>query len=224
MIRLRNIHKKYNENSFGEVHALKGITMDIHKGEMIAVMGPSGSGKSTLLNIIGCMDSVTSGEYIMDGQDLTQATADQLAVIRNVKIGFVFQGYGLIGERSIEENILIPLLFAKEPLRRSGKRIDAVLEALNIAHLAKRPASQLSGGQAQRVAIARALVNEPELILADEPTGALDSATAEEMMDVLTELNQRGKTIVIVTHNPDVAKCCGKICRIQDGLLKENAI
>ena len=220
MIQLKNIEKKYNENCPGEVHALKGITLDIHQGEMVAIMGPSGSGKSTLLNIIGCMDSMTSGEYVLDGQNISEASSNQLAAIRNKKIGFVFQGYGLIWERTVEENILIPLLFSKEPLRKTCKRIDAVLEELHISDLAKRPVSQLSGGQAQRVAIARALINNPELILADEPTGALDSATAGEMINILSELNRNGKTILIVTHNPKVARECKKTYIIEDGLLK----
>ncbi|MBR4079537.1 MAG: ABC transporter ATP-binding protein, partial [Christensenellaceae bacterium] len=176
MIQLKNIEKKYNENSPGEVHALRGISLDIHQGEMIAIMGPSGSGKSTLLNIIGCMDNVSKGEYFLEGEDISKVSSNRLAEIRNSKIGFVFQNYGLIPDRTVSENILIPLLFSKEPLRKSKKRIASALEELNISNLADRPASQLSGGQAQRVAIARALVNDPEIILADEPTGALDSS------------------------------------------------
>ena len=221
MIQLKNIEKKYNENSPGEVHALRGISLDIHQGEMIAIMGPSGSGKSTLLNIIGCMDNVSKGEYFLEGEDISKVSSNRLAEIRNSKIGFVFQNYGLIPDRTVSENILIPLLFSKEPLRKSKKRIASALEELNISNLADRPASQLSGGQAQRVAIARALVNDPEIILADEPTGALDSSTAAEMIQVLSALNRNlKKTIIIVTHNPIVAEACQKTYVIKDGLIE----
>jgi len=220
MIQLKNIEKKYNENSPGEVHALRGISLDIQQGEMVAIMGPSGSGKSTLLNIIGCMDSVSKGEYFLEGEDISKASSNRLAEIRNSKIGFVFQNYGLIPDRTVSENILIPLLFSKESLRKSKKRIASVLGELNISDLADRPASQLSGGQAQRVAIARALINDPEIILADEPTGALDSATAAEMIQVLSALNRNlKKTIIIVTHNPIVAEACRKTYVIQDGFI-----
>ncbi len=219
MLKLTNIVKKYNENQPNEVHALRGVDLTVEKGEMIAIMGPSGSGKSTLLNIIGCMDTLTSGSYEVDGQKVEELSQKKLAYLRNKKFGFVLQDFGLLTDRSVEENVMVPLLFSKEPLRKSTKRIEPILESLGIADLAKRRANQLSGGQAQRVAIARALVNEPDVILADEPTGALDTNTSSEVVSIFKSLNEQGKTIIIVTHNPEVAKACHKTYIIKDGLI-----
>ncbi len=217
MLKLTNIVKKYNENQPNEVKALRGVDLTVEKGEMIAIMGPSGSGKSTLLNIIGCMDTLTSGSYEVDGQKVEELSQKKLAYLRNKKFGFVLQDFGLLTDRSVEENVMVPLLFSKESLKKSAKRIKPILESLGIADLAKRRANQLSGGQAQRVAIARALVNEPDIILADEPTGALDTHTSSEVGEIFKELNQQGKTVIIVTHNPEVAKACHKTYRIVDG-------
>ena len=219
MLKLTNIVKKYNENQPNEVQALRGVDLTVEKGEMIAIMGPSGSGKSTLLNIIGCMDTLTSGSYEVDGQKVEELSQKKLAYLRNKKFGFVLQDFGLLTDRSVEENIMVPLLFSKESLKKSTKRIKPILESLGIADLAKRRANQLSGGQAQRVAIARALVNEPDVILADEPTGALDTHTSSEVVDIFKQLNKQGKTVIIVTHNPEVAKACHKTYIIKDGLI-----
>ena len=221
MLQLTNIVKKYNENKPNEVEALRGIDLTVEKGEMIAIMGPSGSGKSTLLNIIGCMDTLTSGSYLCDGEEVSALSQKKLAALRNKKFGFVLQDFGLLADRSVEENVMVPLLFSKESLKSSTKRIKPILENLGIADLAKRRANQLSGGQAQRVAIARALVNEPDVILADEPTGALDTHTSEDVVNIFKTLNQQGKTIIIVTHNPEVAKACDKTYIIRDGLIEK---
>ena len=217
MLQLKNIVKKYNENKPNEVEALRGVDLTVEKGEMIAIMGPSGSGKSTLLNIIGCMDTLTSGSYLCDGEEVASLSQKKLANLRNKKFGFVLQDFGLLADRSVEENVMVPLLFSKESLKSSTKRIKPILENLGIADLAKRRANQLSGGQAQRVAIARALVNEPDVILADEPTGALDTHTSEDVVNIFKKLNESGKTIIIVTHNPEVAKKCDKTYIIKDG-------
>ena len=219
MLKLTNIVKKYNENQPNEVQALRGVDLTVEQGEMIAIMGPSGSGKSTLLNIIGCMDTLTSGSYEVDGQKVEELSQKKLAYLRNKKFGFVLQDFGLLTDRSVEENIMVPLLFSKESLKKSTKRIKPILESLGIADLAKRQANQLSGGQSQRVAIARALVNEPDIILADEPTGALDTHTSSEVVDIFKQLNKQGKTVIIVTHNPEVAKACHKTYIIKDGLI-----
>ena len=221
MLQLKNIVKKYNENKPNEVEALRDIDLTVEKGEMIAIMGPSGSGKSTLLNIIGCMDTLTSGSYLCDGEEVASLSQKKLANLRNKKFGFVLQDFGLLADRSVEENVMVPLLFSKESLKSSTKRIKPILENLGIADLAKRRANQLSGGQAQRVAIARALVNEPDVILADEPTGALDTHTSEDVVNIFKSLNQQGKTIIIVTHNPEVAKACDKTYIIRDGLISK---
>ena len=219
MLNLTNIVKKYNEGKPNEVKALRGVDLTVEKGEMIAIMGPSGSGKSTLLNIIGCMDTLTSGSYLCDGEEVASLSQKKLAALRNKKFGFVLQDFGLLADRSVEENVMVPLLFSKESLKSSTKRIKPILENLGIADLAKRRANQLSGGQAQRVAIARALVNEPDVILADEPTGALDTHTSEDVVNIFKKLNESGKTIIIVTHNPEVAKACDKTYIIRDGLI-----
>ncbi len=223
MLHLKDIIKKYNEGKPNEVEALRGVDLTVEKGEMIAIMGPSGSGKSTLLNIIGCMDTLTSGSYLCDGEEVASLSQKKLAALRNKKFGFVLQDFGLLADRSVEENVMVPLLFSKESLKSSSKRIKPILENLGIADLAKRRANQLSGGQAQRVAIARALVNEPDVILADEPTGALDTHTSEDVVNIFKKLNESGKTIIIVTHNPEVAKKCDKTYIIRDGEISAEA-
>ncbi len=219
MITLKNIVKKYNEGMENEVVALGGFDLNIKAGEMVAVMGPSGSGKSTLLNIIGLIDEPTDGKYFLDGENVSHLSDKRRSSIRNEKAGFVLQDFGLLMDRTAEENILVPLLFSKAPLSKSRKRIKPIMEQLGIAELAKRRITELSGGQAQRVAIARAMVNNPKLILADEPTGALDSHTAEEVVSLFRELNNAGTTVVIVTHNDAVGKGCDKIHTIRDGMI-----
>ena len=223
LIQLNNICKTYNEGKSNSVCALNGISLSIKEKEMVALMGPSGSGKSTLLKIIGCLMTPTSGEYIFDSLKIDGSDDRQLAKLRNEHIGFVFQDFCLLDDRTAEENIMLPLLFSKCRFREMNKLVDTVLKRLNIEELRRRKISELSGGQAQRVAIARALVNEPKLILADEPTGALDSKTSENVVSIFRELNSEGTTVVIVTHNEAVAKCCDKTYFIKDGMVKYNA-
>ena len=219
MITLKNLVKKYNPGMENEVVALGGINLEIKDGEMIAVTGPSGSGKSTLLNMVGLIDEPTEGEYLLDGENVGHLPDKKRAAIRNKQIGFVLQDFGLLMDRSAEENIIVPLLFSKEPIGKSKKRIRPIMEQLGIEHLAKRRITELSGGQAQRVAIARAMVNNPKVILADEPTGALDSKTAEDVVDVFRTLNNSGTTIIVVTHNKSVADKCDTLYTIKDGLI-----
>ena len=219
LIHLKDVKKIYNENKPNEVKALRGINFEIEKGDMCAIVGPSGSGKSTLLNIIGCIDKLSSGEYHLNDINIQSLSDQKLAQVRNRQIGFILQGFGLIDDRSVMENISIPLYFSKCAHRKILCKTTQVLEKLDIKNLAKRKVNQLSGGQQQRVAIARAIMMEPDIILADEPTGALDTNTANEMMNVLTEFNNNGSTIIIVTHNPEIAKCCKHRYSLIDGLI-----
>jgi len=215
-----NLTKVYKMGDV-EVHALRGLSLQISQGEVIAIMGPSGSGKSTLMNIIGCLDRPTSGEYYLDGERVSAIKDDQLATIRNQKVGFVFQSFNLLPRTTALANVELPLRYAG--LNRGRKdRAMAALEAVGLADRIDHRPNELSGGQQQRVAIARALVNEPAIILADEPTGNLDTKSGKEIIELLLALNrERGTTLIIVTHAPDVAEQTQRIIRIRDGVVEE---
>ena len=218
MIKLNDIDKYYNYKTDTEVHALKNLTLTINDGEMVAIMGVSGSGKSTLLHIIGCLDSATNGEYILGEYNVSKYDDNTLSEIRNEEIGFVLQSFGLIPDKSVYENISYPLLFNPAVKYSMMKKlITKAAKDTKIDEYLNKPVKELSGGQKQRTAIARAIVNRPGIILADEPTAALDKKTAEEIMTVFKELNKSGKTVVIVTHDKDVARRCKRIIQLSDG-------
>jgi putative ABC transport system ATP-binding protein len=220
MISLEDITKTYHLESL-EVPVLKRINLSIKEGEYVAIMGASGSGKSTLMNIIGCLDRPSSGQYFLAGQDLTKLDDDELADIRNQYIGFVFQQFNLLPKLTSLANVMLPMIYADvDKSQRIEQATDALVQVGLSDRIQNRP-NQLSGGQQQRVAIARALVNHPALVLADEPTGALDSTTSEEIMNLLTELNQQGTTIAIVTHDANVAARTKRIIRMVDGVIVE---
>ena len=216
LIRARELTKVYRMGD-SEIRALDDVSVDIAKGEFVAVMGPSGSGKSTFMNVLGCLDRPTSGQYLLDGKDVSRLAADELATVRNRNIGFVFQQFNLLPRTPAVENIELPLVYAGMDKRKRSERALAMLNRVGLAERAHHYPAQLSGGQQQRVAIARALVTEPLLILADEPTGALDSRTSLEIMALLQELNRQGMTVVLVTHEPDIARFARRILGFRDG-------
>jgi putative ABC transport system ATP-binding protein len=222
VIRLGGIHKTYSMGDV-EVHALRGVTLDIREGEFVAIMGASGSGKSTTMNIIGCLDSPTRGSYALDGEDVSKLSKDERADIRLRKLGFVFQGFNLLSRTSALENVELPMLYAGvEPAERHRRALEA-LHAVGLAGREQNHPNQLSGGQQQRVAIARALVNDPKLILADEPTGALDSRTSVEVMDIFQRLNrERRITLVLVTHESDIAAYADRVVVFKDGRIQKD--
>ena len=218
VIKLENFSKTYYTDAV-DVHAVRGVSLEIQPGEFVAVMGASGSGKSTLMNAIGCLDRPTGGKYWLDGVDVGTLDRDELADLRNEKIGFVFQGFNLLSRTSALENVELPMLYAR-PGIRGREQLDRALKALDIVGLSERAdhhPNQLSGGQQQRVAIARALVNQPKLLLADEPTGNLDSRTSIEIMGVFQELNAKGMTVVMVTHELDIAHYSSRMVIMRDG-------
>ncbi len=223
LIRTRGLTKIYRVGD-SEVRALDGVSVEIARGEFTAVMGPSGSGKSTFMNVLGCLDRPTSGEYLLAGRRISELAADALAEVRNRSIGFVFQTFNLLARTAARENVELPLVYAGVPARERRSRALEMLARVGLAERAEHLPTQLSGGQQQRVAIARALVTRPLLILADEPTGALDSRTSLEIMALLEELNRQGMTVVLVTHEPDVARCARRLLHFRDGrVVKDEA-
>lgn len=224
LIELRNITKSYPLDGFN-LKILKGIFLQIDNGEFVAIMGPSGSGKSTLMNILGCLDKPTSGHYLLDGINVERLSSDELAEIRNQKIGFVFQGFNLLSRTSAIENVELPMVYAGVPDNERRKRAEEALKSVGLKERMHHQPNQLSGGQQQRVAIARAIVNEAPIIFADEPTGNLDTKMSVEIMDLFTRLNQEMKrTIILVTHEEDIAKYANRIIRIVDGEISSDEV
>jgi putative ABC transport system ATP-binding protein len=222
VIAVKNLVKTYQVGEV-EVRALRGVNLEVQRGEFLAVTGPSGSGKSTFMHIAGCLDRPTSGQYFLDGQDVSRMSKDALAAVRNRKIGFVFQGFNLLARTSAVENVEMPLLYDRSGRKHDvRKAAEAALARVGLAERLDHQPSELSGGQQQRVAIARALVTEPALILADEPTGNLDSRTTIEVMSLFQELNAQGITIVIVTHEPEVAQYAHRIIDVRDGRIRRD--
>jgi putative ABC transport system ATP-binding protein len=220
IVSLIDVHKTYRTGEM-EVLAVRGVSLEIKRAEFVALMGASGSGKSTLMNILGCLDRPTTGHYILDGADVSGLDRDQLADIRNRKIGFVFQNFNLLARTSARENVELPLVYSAQHLTNAElrERADRVLASVGLAGREDHHPSQLSGGQQQRVAIARALINEPEVLLADEPTGNLDSRTSVEIMAIFQQLNERGITVIMVTHEPDIAAYAKRNVMMRDGVI-----
>lgn len=216
IIRLEQITKFYGEGET-EVRALDGVDLVVNPGEYCSIMGASGSGKSTMMNMIGCLDRPTSGQYFLDGVDVAQLTDTELALVRNRKIGFVFQQFHLLSQVSALENVMLPMVYANVPVKERRERGKAALEQVGLGDRIHNKPTQLSGGQQQRVAIARAIVNEPVLLLADEPTGALDTKTTNEILDIFSTLNASGMTVVMVTHEPEVARTTQRVVWFRDG-------
>ncbi len=231
LLKLRNIARTYHIGKV-DVHALNGVDVDVKKNEYLSIMGPSGSGKSTLMNIIGCLDTPTRGSYDLDGISIHKenhdvsdtATDDQLAFIRNQKIGFVFQTFNLLPRMTALHNVELPLIYAGVPKQERLERAKAALEQVQLADRMHHRPNELSGGQRQRVAVARALVNHPSIILADEPTGNLDSKTGNDIMDLITRLHEQGNTIILVTHEPDIANRANRVIHMLDGKINQDNI
>ncbi|MBX3238506.1 MAG: ABC transporter ATP-binding protein [Chitinophagaceae bacterium] len=221
MIHLENIRKSYYMGK-QELQVLKGISLDIHKNEYVALMGPSGSGKSTLMNIIGCLDSPTGGEYVLNGHRVSLMADNDLAEIRNKEIGFVFQQFNLLPKLTAAENVALPLIYSGISKKQRTEMAMRVLEQVDLADRSHHRPNELSGGQCQRVAIARALVNNPALLLADEPTGNLDTKTSYEIMAIFSKLQEAGNTIVLVTHEEDIANYAKRIVRLRDGVIESD--
>lgn len=221
LLELKNIAKKYQIGS-EVVNALRSITISIEKGEYVALMGPSGSGKSTLMNIIGCLDTPSNGVYILNNKEVSKMSDDELAEIRNKEIGFIFQTFNLIPRSNALDNVALPLVYAGMKKAERNEKAEQALKDVGLGDRMKHKPNELSGGQRQRVAVARALVNNPSIILADEPTGNLDSKTSEEIMNLFEEIHQHGNTIIVVTHEEDIAQHAHRIVRIKDGAIESD--
>ncbi|MBS1734212.1 MAG: ABC transporter ATP-binding protein [Bacteroidetes bacterium] len=223
MIHLENIRKSYFLGK-QELPVLKGVSLDVYKNEYVALMGPSGSGKSTLMNILGCLDSPTGGQYVLNGQDVSRMPDDELAAVRNKEIGFVFQQFNLLPRFTAAENVALPLIYSGVSRKERMERAEAVLGKVKLVDRMHHKPNELSGGQCQRVAIARALINDPAIILADEPTGNLDSKTSYEIMDILGKIHADGNTVMLVTHEEDISMFARRIIRLKDGLIETDRI
>jgi putative ABC transport system ATP-binding protein len=219
VIRIEHLYKEYVTDA-GPVPVLKDVSVSVMPGEFVAIMGPSGSGKSTFMNILGCLDVATSGSFLLNGRDVNKQSRDELALLRNQVIGFVFQGFNLLPRASLEDNVALPLIYRGTPRTERMAHANEMLEKVGLGQYRRSRPNQISGGQQQRVAIARALVNQPKLLLADEPTGNLDTHTSQEIMALFSELNQRdGITIVLITHEPDIATYANRLVRLSDGCI-----
>ncbi|MBL0147072.1 MAG: ABC transporter ATP-binding protein [Chitinophagaceae bacterium] len=223
MIHLEDIRKSYYLGK-EPLEVLKGISLDIYKNEYVALMGPSGSGKSTLMNILGCLDTATSGKYVLNGKDVSRVHDNDLAEVRNKEIGFVFQQFNLLPRLTAEENVALPLVYSGISKKERTERAKAVLAKVKLDDRGHHKPNELSGGQCQRVAIARALINNPSIILADEPTGNLDSVTSHEIMEMLGKIHSEGNTVVLVTHEDDISKFAHRIIRLKDGLVETDKL
>ena len=221
IIRIRDLTRQYAMGS-EIIHALRGVTLDIQRNEYVAIMGPSGSGKSTMMNLLGCLDTPSSGEYWLNGQEVSRLSDDALARVRNREIGFVFQTFNLLPRATALHNVELPLVYAGVPARARRDQAAAALTQVGLAERMDHRPNELSGGQRQRVAIARALVNQPSILLADEPTGNLDSVTSEEIMRVFGELHAGGQTVLMVTHEPDIAACAARVVTLRDGRVESD--
>lgn len=219
IIHLENIRKNYYLGK-QTIEVLKGISFDIFKNEYVALMGPSGSGKSTLMNILGCLDTPTSGSYILNGKDVSRTSDNELAVVRNNEIGFVFQQFNLLPRLTAAENVALPLVYAGVPKKQRIEKAMEVLRKVDLTDRSHHKPNEMSGGQNQRVAIARALVNDPSIILADEPTGNLDSKTSYEIMDIFSKIHESGNTVILVTHEEDISHYAHRIIRLRDGVIE----
>lgn len=223
MISLKKINKYYITGD-EKLHALKDVDLEVKKGEFLAIMGPSGSGKSTMIKILGLLDNSFQGEYLLEGKNIKKMTDDQLSDIRNKKIGFVFQNFNLIKNLSVKENIVLPMQYQRISKKKSEEKVLELLKRVDLVSKMNKYPSELSGGQQQRVSLIRALVNNPDIIIADEPTGALDSHTSKEIMNIFKQLNKEGITVILITHDINVAKEAERIVRIFDGELKEDEV
>lgn len=221
LITIKDLGRKYVIGA-ETIHALKSVSLNIYKGEFVALMGPSGSGKSTLMNLLGCLDTPTKGEYILNGINVSQMTDSELAEVRNKEIGFVFQTFNLLPRSTAQDNVALPLIYAGVKKKDRDERSKTALENVGLGNRIHHKPNELSGGQRQRVAVARALINNPSIILADEPTGNLDTKTSIEIMGLIEEIHSKGNTIIIVTHEEDIAQHAHRIVRMRDGLIEED--